>query len=112
MTILQTANLALRFILELCTLAAIGYWGFRAGEGILGKLGLGIGLPLLAAAVWAIFGAPDSAVTLPILLHGLLELLLFGAAALALYASRKPGWAIAFGVVLAINRLLMYIWNQ
>lgn len=27
------ANLGVRFILELCTLAALGYWGVRTGTG-------------------------------------------------------------------------------
>ena len=26
-------NLGLRFVLELCLLAALGYWGFRVGSG-------------------------------------------------------------------------------
>jgi integrase len=29
MTVLEGANAALRFALELCALAALGYWGFR-----------------------------------------------------------------------------------
>jgi hypothetical protein len=33
MDVVQGANLALRFLLELAALVAFGYWGFKAGEG-------------------------------------------------------------------------------
>ena len=45
----KVANLGLRFALELCTLAALGYWGFRTGSGPLMKLVLGLGAPVVAA---------------------------------------------------------------
>jgi hypothetical protein len=32
MQIIQFANLALRFILELAALGAFGYWGFKTGS--------------------------------------------------------------------------------
>ena len=48
---IKSANLALRFLLELCALVAFGYWGFQTGQGLLLKIGLGIGVPLVAVAV-------------------------------------------------------------
>jgi phenylalanyl-tRNA synthetase beta chain len=48
-SILKGANLVLRFLLELCALAALCYWGFKTGSVTLSKVGLGIGAPLLAA---------------------------------------------------------------
>lgn len=32
---LQEFNIALRFMLELCVLGIVGYWGFRIGETLL-----------------------------------------------------------------------------
>ena len=29
--VIKAANLALRFLLELCALGALGYWGFKTG---------------------------------------------------------------------------------
>ena len=52
MTVIQSANLALRFILELCALAALGYWGFQTGQNLFVKIVLAIGAPLLAAYDW------------------------------------------------------------
>jgi hypothetical protein len=53
--VIKNANLLLRFLLELCALAALGYWGFKTGGGMAAKVGLGIGAPLAAALVWGCF---------------------------------------------------------
>jgi hypothetical protein len=42
---MQSANLAVRFLLELGALAALGFWGIRTGPGLIGKIGLGKGRP-------------------------------------------------------------------
>lgn len=60
MEVIKTANVALRFLLELCILVALGYWGVQTGQGLLAKIGLGIGVPLIAAVVWGLVGAPSS----------------------------------------------------
>ncbi|GAX91700.1 hypothetical protein EFBL_3390 [Effusibacillus lacus] len=112
MFVIQTANLALRFLLELCALAALGYWGFRTGRGLIVKIGLGFGAPLLIAVVWATFGAPGASVQLSAPLHLLLELVVFGLPAVALFTAGKPGLAWIYGLAVVINRTLMYLWGQ
>ena len=32
--VIKGANLALRYLLELCALGALGYWGFKTGGGL------------------------------------------------------------------------------
>ena len=78
MEFIKGANLALRFLLELCALGALGYWGFKTGSATLAKIGLGIGTPLVAAVVWAIFVSPQASVQLPRILVLLLQVLVFG----------------------------------
>jgi Protein of unknown function (DUF2568) len=51
MIVFKDANLALAFLLELCALAGLGYWGFVTGGGLPAKIGLGVGVPLLAAVL-------------------------------------------------------------
>ena len=51
------ANDGLRLLLERSVLFALGYWGFKTGEGPVRWL-LGLGGPLLAAVVWAVFVTP------------------------------------------------------
>jgi hypothetical protein len=53
-SILKGANLVLRFLLELCALAALCYWGFKTGTGSISKAVLGIGAPLAAAVLWGL----------------------------------------------------------
>jgi hypothetical protein len=112
MEIVKAANLAVRFLLELCALAALGYWGFKSGNGLLLKLGLGLGAPLLAAVAWGLFVAPKAAVQLPGPARLLVELVIFGLALAALYAAGQPGLTWIFGIVYLINKLLTIVWRQ
>ena len=41
--LIKGTALALRFLLELCALGALGYWGFMTGGTALAKVGLGLG---------------------------------------------------------------------
>ncbi|NGQ96263.1 YrdB family protein [Brevibacillus sp. SYP-B805] len=109
---IKSANLALRFFLELCGLAALGYWGFHTGKEPVTKSALGIGTPLLIAIVWAMLGSPGAPVKLSFPLRLLLELVVFGMPAIALYAAGKLGLAVTYGIVVVINRILMFIWQQ
>jgi hypothetical protein len=51
-------NLALRFALEMAALFAYAYWGWTQHEGVW-RILWGVGLPLVVAAVWGAFRAPD-----------------------------------------------------
>lgn len=50
-------NLALRFLLELSALAAMGVWGWRLGDGP-GRYVFAFLVPSAAMAVWGIFAVP------------------------------------------------------
>ena len=112
MTIAKSANLALSFILELCLLAALGYWGFKTGGTTVVQLILCLGVPLLTAVVWGIFLAPASARRLREPLHLILEVLIFAIAIVALYTAGQPILAVIFGVVYVINLALRLMWHQ
>jgi hypothetical protein len=57
LTAIQSANLALRFLLELCALLRVGYWGWRADDGQVQRIGLAVGSPLALAIVWGVLVA-------------------------------------------------------
>jgi hypothetical protein len=38
--VIKGANLALRFLLELCALVSLGYWGFKTASGAIAKVAL------------------------------------------------------------------------
>ncbi len=89
--LIKGANLVLRFLLELCALAALAYWGFKTGSEALTRIGLGIGAPLVTAVVWGTFVSPRAPVQLPVLLSFILQALVFGSSAAGLEAPVAQG---------------------
>src|SRR5690348_517258 len=109
MTIAQSANLLVRFLLELCMLGSLGYWGFQTSNGLLVKIVLGLGAPLLAAIVWGTFISPKAAIPLSAPLWILIQVAVFGAAMAALAATGRPTLAWTLGVAATLNGVLMYL---
>jgi hypothetical protein len=112
MEIIKAANLALSFLLELCALAALGYWGFQTGQSLIVKIGLAVCAPLVAAVVWGTFIAPKAAVAVPTWLWLVLQMVVFGCAAAGLALSGHRTLAGIFVLAVAINSLLLYVWRQ
>ncbi|MFO7684309.1 MAG: YrdB family protein [Chloroflexota bacterium] len=112
MALLQTINLGVRFALELCLLAAFGYWGFQLERGWLVRIVAGIGLPLLVAVVWGMFIAPKAPYLLAEPGRFLLELLLFASGAGMLWLAERPFLGAALLIIFLINRGLMGLWGQ
>lgn len=112
MAILQAINLGLRFVLELCLLGALGYWGFRLDGGWPIRLAAGLGAPLLVAVIWGLFVSPKATYPLSDPWRFALETVLFALGAGALYLAARPSLAIALFLLFLINRVLMMIWAQ
>ena len=110
--ILKSTNLALAFLLELALLAAFAYWGFQSGGGTLGKVLLGIGVPVLVAVIWGIFMAPNSTRHLQGGAYLVLKAILFGLGVAALAAAGRTTLGLVFAVVVVINTILLYVWRQ
>ncbi len=107
-------NLVLRFLLEIAALVAIGYWGFSQQTGLLRFL-LGIGLPVIAAAIWATFAVPDdpsrsgrAPVPVPGVLRLVLELALFVSAVWALVDAGSPTLALIMASITVVHYALSY----
>jgi hypothetical protein len=109
---LQEFNIALRFMLELCILGIVGYWGFRVGKIPAIKITLAIILPIVVAVIWALFGAPQAEWEVQGILHVLLEIIVFGLGVAALYYLKHPMLASGLAIIIVVNRVLMFIWNQ
>ena len=107
----QTANLALRFFLELAALAAMAYWGWTGHEGV-GRVAWAVSLPLLAAALWGTFRVPGDPGPAPVAVPGpvrlLLELIFFGAAVALLSAAGRPSLAFVFAALLLVHYAVAY----
>ena len=107
-------NLAVRFILEIVALVAIGYWGWTQHDGFVRYL-LAIGGPILAAVLWATFAVPDdpsrsgkAPVPVPGILRLALELAIFAFAAWALYDAGNSLLALILAAVVVVHYALSY----
>jgi hypothetical protein len=107
-------NLAVRFLLELSALLAIGFWGWRQGEGLF-RFVLAIGLPLIAAVLWGTFAVPDdrsrsgkAPVPVPGVVRLVLELAFFAFATWALYNAGATQLSWLLGGVTLVHYVLSY----
>ena len=112
MVAIKVMNLGVRFLLELCMLAAVGYWGFTTHSEWALKILFGIGLPILLAVIWGRFMAPRSSHRLSGLPFTLMGLLLLGSGAVALYACGQATLAWVYATMLIVSEVLRLIWNQ
>jgi Protein of unknown function (DUF2568) len=108
---LRGANLALRFLLELCALAALGYWGWTTGSGVTRWL-LAAAAVGAMAVVWGLFLAPKRRIDLAKPLRLAIEFVVFGAASAGLAATGQTALAIAFAIVAVISGTLNYVWDS
>jgi len=102
----RAANLAVRFLLELCLLAALAYDGLQLNAA------LAVVAPAVAAIVWALFASPRARFPLGRLLWVAVQVVLFAAAVAGLAAAGSGVVAVLFGVAVALNLSLVLFWHQ
>lgn len=104
-------NLALRFVLEICILYALGWWGWMRGNGV-GRWVLAIGLVLAAMLLWGVFRVPNDGGEPKVEVTGrmrlLIEMVLFAAAIAALASGERRTLAVVFAVVTAAHYAFSY----
>ena len=105
---MRGASEVARFVLELCALAALAYWGVVTGDGALEQVVWGLGAPLAAAVVWGLFVAPRAPSRLPLPQRLIPELAVFGAGAAALAGIGRPVLAIVFAFAVAADEVILY----
>ncbi|MCA9764039.1 MAG: YrdB family protein [Gemmatimonadetes bacterium] len=105
---LKTLNLAIRFLLELCGLGLLAYWGVQVGANALLKVVLGVGVPLMAAVFWASFVSPKARFGGTRGVRLLLGLVVFLAAAAAWYGLGHTTAGIIFGLITILNTAVTY----
>jgi len=107
-------NLAVRFILEIAGLVALGWWGWNQSEGIL-RFVLALGIPILAAVIWGTFNVVDdpsrsgkAPVKVPGIVRLLLELAFFASAIWSLFAMGVTTLGWIYGIVVLIHYVVSY----
>jgi hypothetical protein len=102
----KEANLALRFLLELCLLAALAYVGLQV------SVVLAVLAPLAAAVVWGLLISPKARYPLPLGLWLAVQAVLFGAAVVGLIAAGSVVLGVVFGVLVVANLALVLFWRR
>jgi len=111
MQTLKTANLALKFLLELAAFAAFAYWGTTVGTGVASVL-VAIATAGTAIVLWARFAAPRSSRRLPTATRVPFELSVFGLAAATMAAAVSLLAAFAFALAFLVNAVLLTLFGQ
>jgi hypothetical protein len=108
---MKTANLTLKFLLELAALASFAIWGAESESGGL-AVAHALIAPLIVALLWGRFAAPRSRHRLPHATRIPFEMSVFALAVVALAVSGHGAWAIGLGVAMAINALGLTAFDQ
>ena len=95
----KTAVLGIRFGTELALLAVLVILGLNAGIGLAGRVALAVGCPVVAAVLWGIAIAPQARRRLADPLRLVVEVALFGSAAVGLGVEGSVIGAVIFAVV-------------
>lgn len=103
-----TVNDLVALLVELAAVVILCLWGFRTGSHVTTSLLLGLGVPAVAIAAWALFAAPRSAYDVRAL-EIAVKVLVLGGAALASFTLIPTGLAIAFAAIVAVNTTLVYV---
>jgi hypothetical protein len=107
-------NLAVRFILEMVALVALGYGGWHATAGAARYL-LAVGLPLIAATLWGTFRTPNEPhhpvhATRPVpgWVRLLIEAIAFGGGAWGFFSTGATTTAWVFSAIVVVHYALSY----
>ena len=107
-------NSAVRFLLELTSMAVFAWWGYHLSETGM-RIVPAILLPLGFALIWGVFAVKNdpsrsgkTVVRTPGIIRLILELALFGTAAWMLLDLGHSKWAIIFGSVLLLHYIFSY----
>ena len=111
-SVLQTTNLAGRLALEVGALAALSYWGFHLDRSRPARIVAGIGAPLAAAVVWAMFASPNTDIPVTGPVKASIQLLVFAVATGALLRTGRIRLALLFASTAVVNTALMIVWSQ
>jgi hypothetical protein len=106
---MRAINLVLRFVLELCALAALAYGGWHIPGPIVTRFLLAMLLPLVAAVVWGRWVAPKASHPVPDPLRLVPEWAIFGGATVALAVTGHPVLAATLAVLAAANRVALHL---
>jgi hypothetical protein len=108
---MRALNLTLRFVLELCALAALAYGGWHVPGPLWSRILLAVAFPLVAAIIWGRWVAPKASHPIPDPQRLIPEWIVFGGATVALAVTAHPVLAALLAVLAAANRVALWRLN-
>jgi hypothetical protein len=105
---MKMANLGVRFLLELCALAALAVWGWQLTDALWAQVLLAVAAPLVAAVAWGAWVAPKAVRRLPDPARLAVEALVFAAATAALLSMQHVALALALALIYVVNVSLLF----
>ena len=105
-------NLALRFLVELATYAALGYWGASVSAPFAARAALAVAVPAAAIVLWTQLLAPKAAHHLREPGALLVEVAIFAGGAAALAAAGSAALGAALGGLSVANAVLVRLGNR
>ncbi|WP_127476822.1 YrdB family protein [Microbacterium sulfonylureivorans] len=88
----------LAFVCELFAFASLAIWGFASWP-FPWNIVAGIGAPVLAILVWALFVSPRAVFSVHPFVRGLVELLVYASATIAWWSLGQAWIGLAFGII-------------
>jgi hypothetical protein len=106
---LASVNLALRFLLELCGIAAAAWWGYQLLPAGPMRIVLAVAAAAVVIGFWAVVVAPKATNPIPPTPRVLIgwAVLILTAAGLAM--AGQPLWAVVFAALIVLNTLIMLL---
>jgi hypothetical protein len=101
-------NDVVAFFVELAVVVLLAVAGFTFDGPPAVAVLLGVGLPVVAVALWGTFAAPRARVGRPAL-RLLVKVVVLGAGVVAGFVVLPVLWATVFAVVVLVNLVLMYV---
>lgn len=98
-------NDVLRFLLELFAFVSLAIWGFLAWP-FPWNIAVGIGAPLIAIVLWALFRSPRAVLQVDAYGKALIEIIVMVTVAYAWWDLGQPVIAIAFAIVAATSGVI------
>ena len=107
-------NGALRFLLEIAALVAMGFWGWSLAEGFV-SIVPAVVIPIVTAALWGTIAVPDdpsrsgnAPVPVPGVVRLALEFAVFGLGIWSVYALGYLIGSVIFAVVVVVHYVVSY----
>lgn len=104
-------NVALRGVMELGIVIALGYWGYHTGSSTTVKFALGIAAPLILFGFWGLVDFRNAG-ALSELLRLAQELVISGVAAVAVYTAGQHALGWALGLISTAHHSLVYVLGE